>query len=95
DRQLFGRCGRQGDPGSYQVIVSLDDEVFQHALRRVAAQVQRMYAGRGRPLPRALGRMLVDLAQGAAERHHGRIRRDLLKADDQLSDLLAFTGRGE
>ncbi|MFN0164152.1 MAG: preprotein translocase subunit SecA [Burkholderiales bacterium] len=95
DRQLFGRCGRQGDPGSYQVIVSLDDEVFQHAMRRVAAQVQRMYAGRGSPLPRWLGRALVDMAQGAAERHHGRVRRDLLKADDQLSDLLAFTGRGE
>ncbi len=27
DRQLFGRCGRQGDPGSFQVVMSLEDEV--------------------------------------------------------------------
>jgi preprotein translocase subunit SecA len=103
DRQLFGRCGRQGDPGSYQVIVSLEDEVFQHAIKALAAQVRRWHGATGgatggdapRPLAGWLGRLLVDLAQGAAERHHARIRRDLLKADDQLSDLLAFTGRGE
>ena len=29
DRQLFGRCARQGDPGSYESIVALDDELFR------------------------------------------------------------------
>jgi hypothetical protein len=37
----------------------------------------------------------VDFAQRAAERHHGSIRRELLRVDDQLSDMLAFTGRSE
>ncbi|MDX1775504.1 MAG: preprotein translocase subunit SecA, partial [Desulfobulbales bacterium] len=29
DRQLYGRCGRQGDPGTYETYISLEDEVFQ------------------------------------------------------------------
>lgn len=29
DRQLFGRAGRQGDHGSYESIVAIDDELFQ------------------------------------------------------------------
>jgi hypothetical protein len=37
----------------------------------------------------------VSVAQRAAERHHGRARRALLRTDDQLSDLLAFAGRSE
>ena len=95
DRQLFGRCGRQGDPGSYQVIVSLEDEIFSAGVKHNALRLRNVFAQSGKPLPTWLGGLLVNTAQGAAERHHGRIRRDLLRADDQLSDLLAFTGRGE
>jgi hypothetical protein len=39
--------------------------------------------------------LLVGAAQRAAERHHGRARRALLRVDDQLSDMLAFAGRSE
>ena len=95
DRQLFGRCGRQGDPGSYQVIISLEDQIFHGFFKRHAATVRRLFSEPGKPLPHWLGGRLANFAQTAAERHHGRIRRDLLRSDDQLSDLLAFTGRGE
>ena len=95
DRQLFGRCGRQGDPGSFQVIVSLEDEIVHEHFKGRALRIGRMLAGQGRPLPAAVGTLLVDTAQRAAERLHGRARRELLKIDDQLSDLLAFTGRSE
>jgi uncharacterized protein YjiS (DUF1127 family) len=37
----------------------------------------------------------VTLAQRIAERQHARTRRELLRIDDHLSDLLAFTGRPE
>jgi preprotein translocase subunit SecA len=95
DRQLFGRGGRQGDPGSYQAIVSLEDELVHEVFGRHAARL----AGLAQRLaPRAtgwLGRLLVGLAQRVAERHHARTRRELLRVDDHLSDLLAFTGRPE
>ena len=80
DRQLFGRCGRQGDPGSFEVFASLDDEIVRHASwARVLGAVPARLA----------------LAQRAAERLHSRMRRDLLRYDEQLETALAFSGRGE
>jgi preprotein translocase subunit SecA len=95
DRQLFGRCGRQGDPGSYQVFVSLEDEIIHDYFKGLAARLGRALQRRGRRLPDRLGALLAGLAQLGAERHHGRMRRELLRTDDQMSDLLAFTGRSE
>jgi preprotein translocase subunit SecA len=95
DRQLFGRCGRQGDPGSYQVFGSLEDELVREHFHRHVLAFFAAFGGKGRALPGVLGSWIVGTAQGAAERHHGRVRRQLLRLDEQLSDLLAFTGRGE
>jgi len=95
DRQLFGRCGRQGDPGSYQVIVSLEDEIFHEIFKGGASWLRRFFPESGKPLPKWIGELFVDFAQWAAERHNGGIRRELLRVDEQLSDMLAFTGRGE
>jgi hypothetical protein len=39
--------------------------------------------------------VLVTLAQKASEYRHGRARRDLLRVDENLSDMLAFSGRVE
>jgi len=57
--------------------------------------VERPIRNPGEPLPDWLGRPLVAWAQEAAELHHGAIRRDLLKLDDSLGDMLAFSGRPE
>jgi preprotein translocase subunit SecA len=94
DRQLFGRGGRQGDPGSYEAIVALEDEIVQQNFGGLAKLMARL-AGDGRALPGRLGAALVAFAQRTAERHHARVRRELLRVDDHLSDLLAFTGRPE
>jgi preprotein translocase subunit SecA len=95
DRQLFGRGGRQGDPGSFQAIVSLEDEIVQEIFKGKALRLgKRLWRG-GKPLPAWLGGLLVSVAQRAAERHHASSRGALLRIDDQLSDLLAFTGRPE
>lgn len=95
DRQLFGRGGRQGDPGSYQVILSLEDELFDDFFGQWP---QRLLLRLGKPdAPAAswLTSLLVITAQRAAEARHRRLRRDLLKLDENLGDMLAFSGRGE
>ncbi len=95
DRQLFGRCGRQGDPGSHEAMVSLEDElVEQHGgwlVRRLAARLKR----RPGAVDRRLGLLLVRIAQRAAERRHSTARKDLLRMDIYLEKALAFTGSGE
>jgi preprotein translocase subunit SecA len=90
DRQLYGRCGRQGDPGSYQAILAFDEDLMKTFLPLAWGGL----GGRGR-LPGWLGRWLFRLAQWRAERTHSRARRDLLDLDDYLGDILAFSGRGE
>ncbi len=95
DRQLFGRGGRQGDPGSFQSIVCLEDEILQQLFGGRAAKLGRWLCGQRDPAPGWLGASLVSAAQHSAELHHGRIRRELLRVDDHLSDMLAFTGRPE
>jgi preprotein translocase subunit SecA len=95
DRQLFGRSGRQGDPGSYQSIISLEDEVIQEVFGRHTSRLVERYWNEGKPLPYWLGVALVSIAQQIFERHHARVRSELLRIDEQVSDMLAFTGGPE
>jgi len=96
DRQLFGRCGRQGDPGTCEAIVSLEDELIRGHVGRILQWLAavslkfpfRLLLGR-------LSRIVCRRAQCAAERQHARMRRELLKFDEQVSDSLAFTGKPE
>jgi preprotein translocase subunit SecA len=93
DRQLFGRAGRQGDPGSREALVALDDSLFQsHAagLARAAGLLTLGYKGR---LPGLFAPLLRLLAQGAAQRQAYRRRRDTLTRSDKLEKSLAFTRR--
>ncbi|HLE43087.1 MAG TPA: preprotein translocase subunit SecA [Methylomirabilota bacterium] len=95
DRQLFGRCGRQGDPGTYEAVVSLEDELARVHGRRPWRWLAETAARAGwRAWPR-IGGWSVRRAQRAAERLHSRMRRDLLKYDEQLETTLAFSGRLE
>lgn len=97
DRQLFGRCARQGEPGSCEVIVSLEDEL-------IAVHADKLMQGLASLLLKTFGNSvmsrwfmgaLFSKAQRKAERLHSRMRRDLLKMDEHVGDELAFTGRQE
>jgi preprotein translocase subunit SecA len=97
DRQLFGRCARQGDPGSAEYQVALDDDLtVQFYPRRFLALYLRLLWLWVRPdgrLPPLLGVPVMRFAQLSAERRYAWTRRQLLRLDDQLGDLLAFSGK--
>ena len=95
DRQLLGRCARQGDPGSCEAFVALDDELFRARAPLLTRRLRSWANATGRPLPPWLTEWLRRTAQGAAERRNADIRLQTLKQDRQLSRLLAFSGRGE
>jgi preprotein translocase subunit SecA len=93
DRQLYGRCARQGDPGSVSAIVALDDELLGlHAWPWLLRGAQALLGGRWPAWAIALLRWQV---QGAAERLNARRRRHTLQQDRQMRRQLAFTGAPE
>jgi preprotein translocase subunit SecA len=93
DRQLFGRCGRQGDAGTCEAIISLEDELAQVYSHRFLRMLGRYIVSRGLS---SRGLVLTfRMAQRSAERLHLRMRRDLLEIDEQLDSTLAFSGKSE
>lgn len=95
DRQLFGRCGRQGDPGTCQAMVSLEDELVTLLAGRLKRMAIRAGVNSGDQGSSVMGRLLFRKAQMAAERLHAKMRRDLFRMDEQMDDSLAFSGRPE
>lgn len=82
DRQLFGRSGRQGDPGTAQAFVSMEDELLRRHLPRFVFN---------RAKPWAAG-PLFSLAQSKAQRQAFKQRREVLRMDDWIEEALSFAG---
>jgi preprotein translocase subunit SecA len=96
DRQLLGRCGRQGDPGAAVMFLSLEDEIVEEHGNRILEKTTRLVL-RWPPdwLGRWFGNLLFNRAQRCADHLHARMRHELLKFDERVSTSLAFTGRTE
>jgi preprotein translocase subunit SecA len=92
DRQLSGRCARQGDPGSHQAILSLEDDLIRQNCHPTLVHFLHRYAARGRFSSARLNRWAFRWAQHKVERRHRDARRDLLRHERQTVRLLAFSG---
>jgi preprotein translocase subunit SecA len=90
DRQLAGRCGRQGDPGCVWTVLSLEDGLPRRFLPRAlrAAAAPLLQGGIARA--DAVARALVRTAQRRAEADAYARRRSVLKNDDWLDEALPF-----
>ncbi|MDT8421903.1 MAG: prepilin peptidase [Desulfuromonadales bacterium] len=95
DRQLYGRCARQGDPGSHQSFLSLEDEHLRQQLSpAVLKRLQRRTEG-NRPLQQKLNLLSLRGAQKKIENRHRNARKALLQQERQTGRLLAFSGHLE
>jgi preprotein translocase subunit SecA len=94
DRQLAGRCGRQGDPGAFEAIISVEDTLVE-AFGSMAPQRLRWLARRRSRICLAAVRKAIRIAQRRAETLHSRMRRSLLRHDHHLGTLLGFAGEQE
>ncbi len=90
DRQLFGRCARQGDPGSAQAFVSLEDELSRKYRSKLANRRLRILGRQGEEISSAFWRRRIEALQRRAESAALRTRRDVLLADNWLDDHLGF-----
>jgi preprotein translocase subunit SecA len=82
DRQLIGRCARQGDPGSFRQFMGLDDDILRMGLGESKADELRQIGQNLGQAPMSFARFLRR-AQKRVERQHFRQRRYLLYHDQE------------
>ncbi|MEC7454143.1 MAG: preprotein translocase subunit SecA, partial [Bacteroidota bacterium] len=86
DRQLRGRSGRQGDPGSSQFYVSLEDNLMRlFGSERVAKMMDRMGVKEGEVIQHSLMTKSIERAQKKVEENNFGIRKRLLEYDDVMN----------
>jgi preprotein translocase subunit SecA len=92
DRQLFGRCGRQGDPGTVFEVISLDDELITRQLGWLIPYLHRSFVPFF-PITRTVCLSLFFLAQWFTERQARLTRYGLVERTEALEDALGFAGK--
>lgn len=86
DRQLRGRSGRQGDPGSTQFFVSLDDNLMRlFGSDRIGRLMDRMGLEEGEVIQHSMITKSIERAQKKVEENNFGIRKRLLEYDDVMN----------
>ena len=86
DRQLRGRSGRQGDPGSSQFYVSLEDNLMRlFGTERIAKMMDRMGLKEGEVIQHSMITNSIERAQKKVEENNFGIRKRLLEYDDVMN----------
>lgn len=95
DRQLRGRCARQGDPGASKFYVSFEDELMRlFSSPKLTALLQRWRPPEGEPISAKMLNRSIETAQKRVEQRNYAIRKHTLEYDDvmnkQRSEMYAF-----
>ena len=86
DRQLRGRAGRQGDPGTSQFFVSLEDDLMRlFGSERIASLMDKMGHKEGEVLQHGMISKSIERAQRKVEENNFGIRKNLLEYDDVMN----------
>jgi preprotein translocase subunit SecA len=86
DRQLRGRAGRQGDPGSSQFYVSLEDDLMRlFSSDRIAGMMDRLGLKEGEVIQHSMISKSIERAQKKVEENNFGIRKRLLEYDDVMN----------
>jgi preprotein translocase subunit SecA len=86
DRQLRGRCSRQGDPGSSHFFISLEDDLMRlFGSDRIVKLMERMGLEEGQELTHPLLNRSIQQAQKRVEGHHFQQRKRTLEYDDVMN----------
>ena len=86
DRQLRGRAGRQGDPGSSQFFVSLEDDLMRlFGSDRIAGMMDRLGLKEGEVIQHSMITKSIERAQKKVEENNFGIRKRLLEYDDVMN----------
>ena len=91
ERQLYGRAGRQGDPGSYDKAHSLDEPELSHIIGKVVRKLISRMLVVSKPLAVRAHFPYVEWRRVRLEKHRRNRRMKLLKSEEKHNELLAFT----
>ena len=94
DRQLHGRCGRQGDPGTIANIISLQDDLFKILPLWLRFLLRRLIKSkRSKFITIPLAWYIARICQYFGDKKSFKMRKSMIKNNHHLEDMLSYSGK--